>query len=156
MKKIALIAMMACASAAFADDGGMGGRYRHNNGQGNHHQNSAPSLEATVLLNTAVINSASGHDGVSQQNLASNVGNFTDGTTQLQLVYAKDSFIKSEGTWGGQAQQNISSNAGSGSLHTATYQIALIKDSAVINKATMGARAYQNISSNSNCVTCQN
>ena len=25
MKKIALIAMMACASAAFADDGGMGG-----------------------------------------------------------------------------------------------------------------------------------
>lgn len=155
MKKIALIAMMACATATFADDGGMGGRYHHNNGHSGHQQ-SAPSIEATVLMNTAVINSASGRDGISQQNLASNVGNFTNGNTQVQMVYAKDSFIKSEGTWGGQAQQNIASNVGSDGLHTATYQIALVKDSAVINKASMGARAYQNISSNSNCVTCQN
>jgi hypothetical protein len=155
MKKFTLIAMMAFASAAFADGEGMGGHYHNNNGHSGHHQ-TAPTIEATMLMNTAVINSASGRNGISQQNLASNVGNFTDGNTQVQMVYAKDSFIKSEGNWGGQAQQNIASNVGSDGLHTATYQIALIKDSAVINKASMGARAYQNISSNSNCVTCQN
>lgn len=153
MKKIALIAMMACASVAFADEGG--GRY-HNHGQGGHQHPSTPTLEATVLLNTAVVNKASGTGGISQQNLASNVGNFTNGNTQVQLVYAKDAYIKSEGLDGGQAQQNIASNVGSDGLHTATFQIALIKDSAVINRATGGGRAYQNISSNSNCVTCQN
>lgn len=153
MKKITLIAMMACATVAFADNDG--GRY-HQHGHGGHHHSSTPSLEATVLLNTALVNSASGMNGISQQNLASNVGNFTDGNTQVQMVYAKDSYIKSEGFLGGQAQQNIASNVGSDGLNTATFQMALIKDSAVINKASFGGRAYQNISSNSNCVTCQN
>jgi hypothetical protein len=153
MKKITLIAMMACATAAFADnDGG----HWHNQGHGGNQHPSTPTLEATVLLNTALVNSASGMNGISQQNLASNVGNFTDGSTQVQMVYAKDSYIKSEGLLGGQAQQNIASNVGSDGLHTATVQMALIKDSAVINKASFGGRAYQNISSNSNCVTCQN
>lgn len=155
MKKIALLALVVCASAAFADNEGMGGgRYHHHN-QGNHQQPSTPTLEATVLVNTALVNSASGMNGISQQNLASNVGNFTNGNTQVQMVYAKDSYIRSEGLLGGQAQQNIASNVGSDGLHTATFQIAMIKDSAVINKASFGARAYQNISSNSNCVTCQ-
>ena len=110
MKKIALISMMAFASVAFADGGGMGGHYSNNNGHGGGgQQQSSPSLEATILMNTAVINSASGRDGISQQNLASNVGDFTNGNTQVQLVYAKDSYIKSEASWGGQAQQNIES-----------------------------------------------
>lgn len=111
-------------------------------------------MQATLLVNTAVMNTASGANGIAQQNLASNVGSFTSHATLMQMASIKDSVVMNSGM-GGQANQNIASNVGEDGLHTSTYQIAMIKNSAVINRASWGGKALQNLSSNSNCLTCQ-
>jgi len=154
MKKLSSIALAIIATTAsafaFADNGNGNG---NGNGGGNQQQ-STPTLQATVLVNTAVINKASGFNGKAQQNLASNVGSFASNATETQLVMAKNSLIANS-AMGGQANQNIASNVGEDGLRTATVQVAYIKDSAVINKASWGGKALQNLSSNSNCLTCQ-
>jgi len=149
MKKFTLILLATLATTAFANGGGGGG----NGGGGGQTTQNDPTMQATMLVNTAVINSAFGPGGSAQQNLASNVGSFTPNGTELQLVMAKNSLIMNS-AMGGQAEQNIASNVGHEGLHSTTYQVAFIKDSAVINKAAWGAKALQNLSSNSNCLTC--
>ncbi len=153
MKKLSSIALAIIATTAsafaFADNGNGNG-----NGNGGNQTPSNPTLQATVLVNTAVINKAVGFNGKAQQNLASNVGTFASNVTETQLVMSKNSLIANSGM-GGQANQNIASNVGEDGLRTATVQMAFIKDSAVINKASWGGKALQNVSSNSNCLTCQ-
>ena len=154
MKKLSSIALAIIATTAsafaFADNGNGNG-----NGNGGGHQTpSNPTLQATVLVNTAVVNNAFGVNGKAQQNLASNVGSFASNVTETQLVMAKNSLIANS-AMGGQANQNIASNVGEDGLRTATVQVAYIKDSALINKASWGGKALQNVSSNSNCLTCQ-
>lgn len=151
MKKIAFVGLCLASSFAFASGNGNG----HGNGQGNGQGNSSdPTMQATVLVNTAVINSAFGQSGRAQQNLASNVGTFDNNTTKVQYVSAKNSIIKND-AFNGVAQQNIASNVGEDGITTSTYQIAVIKDSAVINRAGWGGQAIQNLSSNTNCISCQ-
>lgn len=152
MKKFTLILLATLATTAFANGSGSGSGSGGNGGGGQTTQND-PTMQATMLVNTAVINSAFGSGGSAQQNLASNVGSFAPNGTELQLVMAKNSLIMNSGL-GGQAEQNIASNIGHEGLHSSTYQVAFIKDSAVINKASFGAKALQNLSSNSNCLTC--
>lgn len=151
MKKFTLILLATLATTAFADSGNQGSS--HGSGNGGSAQQNNPTMQATMLVNTAVINSAFGNGGSAQQNLASNVGSFTPNGTELQLVMAKNSMIMNSGL-GGQAEQNIASNIGHSGLNSSTYQVAYIKDSAVINKASWGGKALQNLSSNSSCVTC--
>lgn len=110
-------------------------------------------MQATMLVNTSVSNSAFGSGATAQQNLASNVGNVSDSGNEMQLVMARNSSIVNK-SWGGKADQNIASNVGYNGLTAATYQIALIKDSSVVNHAGWGGHALQNISSNSNCASC--
>ncbi len=143
------VVTLCLTSFAFANGNGNG------NGNGGTPQlQTDPTLQATVLVNTAVVNSAFGSNGTAQQNLASNVGSFSSNATTMQLAAIKDSVVMNAGM-GGQANQNIASNVGEDGLHTSTYQVALIKNSAVINKASWGGKALQNLSSNSNCLTCQ-
>lgn len=151
MKKFTLILLATLATAAFANGSGSGGS-GGGNGGGQTTQND-PTMQATMLVNTAVMNSAVGYGGSAQQNLASNVGSFAPNGTELQLVMAKNSLIMNSGI-GGQAEQNIASNIGHDGLHSPTYQVAFIKNSAVVNTASYGAKALQNLSSNSNCLTC--
>jgi hypothetical protein len=156
MKKFTLILLATLATTAFANGSGSGsanGSGSGGNGSGGQTTQNDPTMQATMLVNTAVINSAFGSGGSAQQNLASNVGNFAPNGTEMQLVMAKNSLIMNSGL-GGQAEQNIASNIGHEGLHSSTYQVAFIKDSAVINKASFGAKALQNLSSNSNCLTC--
>jgi hypothetical protein len=152
------IAIIATTASAFAFAAGNGnGNSGNGNGNGGPSAPATPTLQATMLVNTALINSATGPTATAQQNLASNVGSFTSTATELQLVSAKDAFIANTATFGGQASQNIASNASnstSDGLHTSTYQVAFIKDSAVINRASFGGKAVQNLSSNTNCLTC--
>ncbi len=155
MKKITStllgVTVLALSSMAFANGNGNG------NSQGNGNGNSQPSdptIQATILVNTAVVNSAFGSQGTAQQNIASNVGSFVSQATQVQMAAIKDSVIMNMGN-GGQANQNIASNVGEDGLHTTTYQVAMIRNSAVINKASWSGKALQNLSSNSNCITCQ-
>jgi hypothetical protein len=163
MKKLTTtaIAILATTASAFAFAAGNGngnsGNGVGNGGQQPSNGNGTPTLQATMLVNTALINSATGPTATAQQNLASNVGSFSSTATELQLVSAKDAFIANTSVFGGQASQNIASNASnstSNGLHTSTYQVAFIKDSAVINRASFGGKAVQNLSSNSNCLTC--
>jgi len=157
MKKSAstLIGVTALCLASFAFANGNGNENGNGNGNGGNHQaQSEPTMQATVLVNTAVVNSAFGSNGVAQQNLASNVGSFSSNATVMQLAAIKDSVVMNAGM-GGQANQNIASNVGEDGLHTSTYQVAMIKNSAVINRAAWGGKALQNLSSNSNCLTCQ-
>jgi hypothetical protein len=153
MKKFTLILLATLATTAFADGQGGGNGGGQGGGNGGQNNGNDPTIQATMLVNTAVINSAFGSNGSAQQNLASNVGTFTSNGTELQLVMAKNSLIMNSG-FGGQAEQNIASNVGYDGLKSATYQVAFIKDSAVINKASWGGKALQNLSSNSSCVTC--
>ncbi len=152
------VSTLCLASFAFASGNGNGignGHGNgHGNGNGNSHSQSDPTIQATVVVNTALINTAFGANGLAQQNLASNVGSFSSNATVMQLAMVKDSLIMNSGL-GGQANQNIASNVGEDGLRTSTYQVAMIKDSAVINRAAFGAKALQNLSSNSNCLTCQ-
>lgn len=160
MKKLSTtaLAILATTASAFAFAAGNGnGNNGNGNGNGGSQQPATPTLQATMLVNTAVINSATGPTATAQQNLASNVGSFSSSTTELQMVGAKDAFIANTAAFGGQASQNIASNASnstSDGLHTSTYQVAFIKDSAVINRASFGGKAVQNLSSNTNCLTC--
>ena len=155
MKKFTLILLATLATAAFADPAGPGPGPGQGpgHGHGGHHNN--PTIQATMLLNTAVVNSAAGRVGTAEQNLASNVGPIAATDTQMQMVAAENSLIRNS-SLGGHAQQNIASNIGYAGLLTSTYQVAFIKDSAVINRASWGGKALQNLSSNSNCVTCSN
>jgi hypothetical protein len=153
MKKLSLIALAIVATSAMAQGNG----HNHSNGNGHGNGNGGPSadptMQATMLVNTSLSNSAFGPGATSQQNLASNVGNVSRSGNELQLVMAKNSSIVNK-SWGGTAEQNIASNVGDGGLSASTYQIALIKDSSVVNHAGWGGYALQNISSNSNCVSC--
>ncbi len=149
------ITAMCMASLAFASDGnGNGNGHGHGHGNGHSHPQSDPTIQATLLVNTAVVNTAFGANGVAQQNLASNVGSFSSHATVMQMASIRDSMIMNTGV-GGQANQNIASNVGEDGLHTSTYQVALIRNSAVVNRASWGGKALQNLSSNSNCLTCQ-
>lgn len=157
MKKLTLLALALASTAVFAAGNGQGPG--NGNGQGNGNGNgqtevSDPTTQATMLMNTAVVNTAFGPGSMAQQNLASNVGSFEPDGTELQLVMAKNAFIANS-AMGGQAEQNIASNVGHEGLQGATVQMALIKDSAVINRAGWGGSALQNLSSNSNCITCE-
>lgn len=143
------MAALCLASLSFANGNG------NNNGNGGPPQvQTDPTMQATMLVNTAVVNSAFGNNGTAQQNVASNVGSFSSNETKMQLAAIKDSVVMNT-AMGGQANQNIASNVGEDGLRTSTYQVALIKNSAVINKASWGGKALQNLSSNSNCLTCQ-
>jgi hypothetical protein len=166
MRKIATsmigVTALCLASLAFADGNGNGNGNGHGNGHGggngngggNEQVQSDPTVQVTMLINTAVVNSAMGPNGLAQQNLASNVGSFSSNATMMQMAAVRDSVLMNWG-WGGQANQNIASNVGEDGLRTSTYQVAYIKSSAVINRASWGAKALQNLSSNSNCLTCQ-
>ncbi|MEY3954482.1 MAG: hypothetical protein RLZZ397_1362 [Pseudomonadota bacterium] len=151
MKKLTLIALVLASGAAFANGPGNGNGNGNGGGQ---EQVSDPTTQATMLLNTAVVNTAFGPGSTAQQNLASNVGSFEPDGTELQMVMAKNAFIMNS-AMGGEAEQNIASNVGHEGLQGATVQMALIKDSAVINRAGWGGQALQNLSSNSNCITCE-
>jgi hypothetical protein len=153
MKKFTLILLATLATTAFASSGNQGNGHGNGNGNGGGAQQNNPTIQATMLVNTAVINEAFGSGGRVQQNLASNVGSFTPNGTEMQLVMAKNALIMNTGT-GGEAEQNIASNIGHSGLSSSTYQVAFIKDSAVINKAGRGGKALQNLSSNSNCLSC--
>lgn len=165
MKKIILIGLSAVAFSAFADSGYQPQQpsnppaqpsspgHHHNHHGSHHHGGHDPSIQATLLMNTAVTNSATGFFGRAEQNLASRVGVLDGRSPEVQLVMARDSIITNE-AMGGTATQNIASNAGSGGLEAAKYQMAIFNDSSVINRAGFGARAVQNISSNTNCLTC--
>jgi hypothetical protein len=149
------IAAMCLTAVAFAS-GDEGGGHGMGNGNGNSASQSQtdPTIQATMLVNTAVMNTAFGANGFAQQNLASNVGSFSSNATIMQMAAIKDSLLINAGM-GGQANQNIASNVGEDGLHTSTYQVAMIRNSAVINRASWGGKALQNLSSNSNCLTCQ-
>ena len=154
---IAIIATTASAFAFASGNGNGNGNNGNGNGNGGSQTQTTPTLQATMLVNTAVIDSATGSTATAQQNLASTVGSFTPTATELQMVSAKDSFISNSASFGGQASQNIASNASnstSDGLHTSTYQVAFMKDSAVVNRASFGGKAVQNLSSNTNCLTC--
>lgn len=148
------LASFALASGNEGNGNGNGHGHGHVHGNGNPQMQSDPTIQATLLVNTAVVNTAFGANGIAQQNLASNVGSFSSNATVMQMAAIKDSLVMNSGL-GGQANQNIASNVGEDGLRTSTYQIALIRDSAVINRAAWGAKALQNLSSNSNCLTCQ-
>ncbi|MCE2872102.1 MAG: hypothetical protein LW714_12005 [Oxalobacteraceae bacterium] len=143
MKALVTVALITMSSLALANGGGGGG-------------GSNPTTQATFLVNTSVMNTSDGMNSASEQNLASNAGNFTSLNTKDQTVDAKDSYILNESKRGGLATQNIASNAGTAGLYSTTTQVAVITGSTVINKASWGAQATQNISSNSNCITCLN
>lgn len=164
MKKIVLIGLSALAFNAFADSPYQPSNppsqpsspgHHHNHHGSHHHGRHDPSVQATILSNTAVTNSATGFFGRAEQNLASRVGVLNGGAPEVQLVMARDSIITNE-SMGGTATQNIASNAGTGGLESAKYQMAIFNDSSVINRAGFGGRAVQNISSNTNCLTCDN
>lgn len=156
MKKLVLIGLSTVALSAFADQPypptqPSGPPRPHHQHHHDHHNN--PSVQATVLMNTAVTNSASGFFGRAEQNLASRVGTLDGNSPEVQLVMARNSIITNE-SMGGTATQNIASNAGDGGLQASRYQMAIFSDSSVINRANFGGRAVQNISSNTNCLTC--
>jgi len=151
MKKIVMMGLCLATGVAFANGNGNGNGNGNSNGNGH---SGDPTIQATVLVNTAVVNSAFGRSGSAQQNLASNVGSFDNNVTKIQYVNAKNSLIKNE-AFNGTAQQNISSNVGEDGITTSTYQMTFIRDSAVMNKAGWGGKAVQNLSSNTNCITCQ-
>jgi hypothetical protein len=163
MKKIVLIGLSAVAFSAFADSPyqpsgpqtqpSSPGHHNHHHPRPHHNHGGNPSIQATMLMNTAVTNSATGFFGRAEQNLASQVGTLNGNKPEVQLVMARDSIITNE-SMGGTATQNIASNTGDGGLNPAKYQMAIFSDSSVINRAGFGARAVQNISSTTNCITC--
>lgn len=146
MKKFALIALAFAASTAFA------GGDRFSSQQSGPEIND-PSIQATVLLNTAVINAAS-YGGEAVQNIATNAGKVEVDGAQLQLVSAKNSLIMNAAL-GGEARQNLASNVGDVELNDKSIQAVVATNSAIINKA-VGFRslAVQNISTNTSCSTC--
>lgn len=156
MKKLVLIGLSSVALSAFADSPYQPPsqpqhqpHYQHHH----HHHERGDSVQATVLMNTAVTNSATGFFGRAEQNLASRVGTLNGSSPEVQLVMARDSIITNE-SLGGTATQNIASNSGDGGVQSSRYQMAIFSDSSVINRAGFGGRAVQNISSNTNCLTC--
>ncbi len=157
MKKASItligVVTLCLTSLAFASDNGNNGN-GNGHGNGNSQPQSDPTIQATLLVNTAVVNTAFGSNGIAQQNLASNVGSFESNATVMQMAAIKDSLVMNSGL-GGQANQNIASNVGEDGLRTSNFQIALIRNSAVVNRASWGGKALQNLSSNSNCLTCQ-
>lgn len=158
MKKLLLIGLGSFAMTAFADaptpPSQPSGQphYRHHQHHQHHHDRD-PSVQATVLMNTAVTNSAMGFFGRAEQNLASRVGNVGGDSPEVLLVMARNSVITNEST-GGIATQNIASNTGNHDVQASKYQMAIFSDSSVINRAGFGGRAVQNISANTNCLTC--
>ncbi len=153
---IGVAALCLTSFAMASSNEGSGNGNGNGNGHGHNHSQpqSDPTIQATLLVNTAVVNTAFGANGVAQQNLASNVGSFDSNATVMQMAAIKDSLVMNSGL-GGQANQNIASNVGEDGLRTSTYQVALIRNSAVVNRASWGGKALQNLSSNSNCLTCQ-
>ena len=145
MKKLAIIALALTATAAFADRGGYEPR---SSGP----QINDPSIQATVLLNTAVINAAS-YGGEAVQNIATNAGNVDVSGAQLQLVGAKNSLIMNAAL-GGEARQNLASNVGNVEINAMSIQAVVAANSAVINKAGYRSLAVQNVSTNTSCSTC--
>lgn len=173
MKKLVLVGLSTLAFGALAQSpyqpptpqppqsghhgGGHGGGHGGHHGGGHHgggHHQGDPSVQATILMNTAVTNSASGFFGRAEQNLASRVGTLNGNSPEVQLVMARDSIITNE-SMGGTATQNIASNTGDGGVQSSKWQMAVFSDSSVINRAGFGGRAVQNISSNTNCLTCE-
>lgn len=142
MKKIAIIALALTASSAFA--------FGFDSQKGP--EINDPSVQATVLLNTAVINAAT-FRGEAVQNIATNAGKVEVDGAQLQLVGAKNSLIMNAAL-GGEARQNLASNVGDVEINAMSIQAVVAANSAIINKAAFGAKAVQNISTNTSCSTC--
>ncbi len=106
MKKLAIIALALTASAAFADRGGDRPSTPSPAPAASGPVSNDPSVQATVLLNTAVINAAGGYGSEAVQNIATNAGKVTVNDSQLQLVGAKSSLIMNAAL-GGEARQNL-------------------------------------------------
>ncbi len=153
MKKLAIIALALTATAAFAQSSS---RYSTPTpppaSSANGPEINDPSVQATVLLNTAVINAAS-FGGEAVQNIATNAGNVDVSGAQLQLVGAKNSLIMNAAL-GGEARQNLASNVGNVEINATSIQAVVAANSAIINKASFGSKAVQNVSTNTSCSTC--
>ncbi len=152
MKKLAIIALALSASAAFADRGGDRPSTPSPAPAASGPQINDPSIQATVLLNTAVINAAS-YGGEAVQNIATNAGKVEVDGAQLQLVGAKNSLIMNAAL-GGEARQNLASNVGNVEINAMSIQAVVAANSAIINKAGFRSTAVQNVSTNTSCSTC--
>ena len=145
MKKLALLALSAIATAAMATGPTPASSISI----------SGNSTQIAVLSTSGVVNTANGRDSLAQQNLASNAGDVDIRGNSLQMVGARGSYVGNTSNANTMAQQNLSSNIGDVTVRGNSLQATMLDASYVLNSATgRDAVAVQNIASNNACFAC--
>lgn len=162
MKKLAIIALAALTSFAYADNRDRGDR--HNDESEVTSCDTCPAIvidgkstQAVAATSSFFLNLADGQNAYARQNVSSNSGNVTikSGARSTQLTATKGSAVANLalGT-DAYASQNVSSNVGNVTIKGWSTQITALKHSAVLNVSTGKNRAVQNLASNNGCDKC--
>jgi len=154
MKKLALIALAAFATSAFATGNiFFPPQTCETCPQIDILGTSTQSVSATW---SGIKNESSGDGANAQQNVSSNSGNVKVAASSTQMTTAVGSTVsnKAEGK-DAYASQNVSSNVGKVNIGATSIQTTFLSGSYVGNKAGAGSKAVQNLASNNGCSACK-
>ena len=158
MKKLAIIALAAMSTYAFA--GGAGDRHRPQPCgvcEGNGVAVGAPQIQITALKHSSSTAEATGADSYASNNVSSNTFGVRLRALSTQITALKDSTISAHASGANStAQNNLASNIGEVAVNAAQLQVVAGKGSHMTAKASgANSRAVQNFSTNNACESCQ-
>ena len=164
MKKLAILALVAMSTVAFAG-GGHGNPLPPNNPptqvcgvcETNDINVGAPQLQVTMLKGTSSVANASGSQSYASNNMSSNTYGVDLRAPSIQITALKDSGVLAEASGSeSKAQNNLASNVGSVAVNAAQIQVVAGKGDWIASYASgYKSRAIQNFSTNNACVGCQ-
>ncbi len=158
MKKLAIIALAAMSTYAFA--GGAGDRHRPQPCgvcEGNGVAVGAPQIQVTLMKDSTSKAYARGTESSASNNMSSNTYGVRLRAESVQVTALKDTTVSAyAGGTQSTAQNNLASNIGEVAVNAGQLQVVAAKGSYIGAKAT-GTRssAIQNFSTNNACLSCQ-